>query len=201
MLSTLASQVAIALDNTEAYRQVEELNVGLEAKVKERTAEIERADQLRSLFLSHVSHELKTPLTSIKGYMENLLDGIGGALSEKQHTYLCRMKANSERLIRMIEDLLDRTRIETGRLELSQAEVDLEKMVMDVVEQLRPMAVAKQQQLDVARTVDILIVWADPDRVVQIVTNLVQNAIKYTQEGGSSRFRLAAQANISQGSR
>jgi signal transduction histidine kinase len=190
VLSTLASQVAVALDNTEAYRQVEELNAGLEVKVRERTAELERADQLRSLFLSHVSHELKTPLTSIKGYVENLLDGIGGVLSEKQETYLGRMKANCERLIRMIEDLLDRTRIESGRLELSQVEVDLEKVAKDVVDQLRPLASTKQQIVEIDQAEELFIVWADPDRVVQILTNLVQNAIKYTQVGGCIRVSM-----------
>jgi signal transduction histidine kinase/CheY-like chemotaxis protein len=184
VLATLASQIAIALDNTEAYSQVEELNRGLEAKVRERTAELERADQLRRLFLSHVSHELKTPLTSIKGYLENLLDGIGGTLSQKQQTYLGRIKANSERLIRMIEDLLDRTRIESGRLELSLTEIDLERAVRDVVEQLQPLAIAKQQTLDVHIAPEMLIVLADQDRLVQILTNLVQNAIKYTPERG-----------------
>ena len=66
LMATVASHVAIALDNADAYRQIEELNVGLEAKVRERTVGLEKADRLRSLFLSHVSHELRTPLTSIR---------------------------------------------------------------------------------------------------------------------------------------
>lgn len=185
VLATLAAQVAIALDNTEAYRQVEELNTRLEAKVRERTEELERADKLRSLFLSHVSHELRTPLTSIMGFMDNLLHGVVGPLSEKQDVYLRRMKANAERLIRMIEDLLDRTRIEAGRLEISPARVNLETVVFDVVEQLEAFAKEKDQQLNVTPSGESLLVWADPDRLVQIVTNLVQNAIKYTQERGS----------------
>ena len=184
LMVTFAHQVAIALDNTSAYQQIEELNVGLEAKVRERTAELEQADRLRSEFLSHVSHELKTPLTSIKGFLQNMLDGLTGPVNEKQQRYLSRMLENSERLIRMIEDLLDRTRIQTGKLELAPAELDLAHCVVDVIEQLRPLAQAKRQQLDAVYPTLPLLVWADRDRLFQIVINLIQNAMKFTPEEG-----------------
>jgi len=184
LMVTFAHQVAIALDNASAYQQIEELNVGLEAKVQERTAELEQADRLRSQFLSHVSHELKTPLTSIKGFLQNMLDGLTGSVNEKQQRYLSRMLENSDRLIRMIEDLLDRTRIQTGKLELAPAELDLGQCVVDVIEQLRPLAQAKRQQLDAVYPTMPLLVWADRDRLFQIVINLVQNAMKFTPEEG-----------------
>lgn len=190
LMVTLASQVAIALDNTEAYRQIEELNVGLEAKVRERTMELEKADRLRSLFLSHVSHELRTPLTSIKGFVENMLAGLTGSLAEKQEVYLKRVAVNADRLIRMIADLLDRTRIETGRMELTLSEISLSKCVMDVIEQLRPLAVARRQRLEAVYPSSEAIVWADADRLAQILTNLLDNAIKFTPEEGSVTIRV-----------
>lgn len=185
LMMTVAHQVAIALDNASAYEQIEDLNVGLEAKVRERTAELEQADRLRSQFLSHVSHELKTPLTSIKGFLQNLLDGLTGPLNEKQQRYLSRMLDNSDRLIRMIEDLLDRTRIQSGRLDLVPGEIDLGHCVVDAVEQLRLLAQAKRQTLEAVAPAVPLMVWADRDRLIQIVTNLIQNAVKFTPEGGS----------------
>ena len=185
LMMTVAHQVAIALDNASAYEQIEDLNVGLEVKVRERTAELEQADRLRSQFLSHVSHELKTPLTSIKGFLQNLLDGLTGPLNEKQQRYLSRMLDNSDRLIRMIEALLDRTRIQSGRLDLVPVEIDLGHCVADAVEQLRLLAQAKQQSLETIVPSVPLVVWADRDRLIQIVTNLVQNAVKFTPEGGS----------------
>ncbi|HKN85634.1 MAG TPA: response regulator [Nitrospiraceae bacterium] len=190
VMVTLANQVAIALDNASAYQQIEEMNVGLEAKVRERTSALEKADQLRSLFLSHVSHELKTPLTSIKGFVENMMAGLAGELSDKQHMYLERTNVNVDRLIRMIEDLLDRTRIETGTLEFSPAEVILQKCVVDIQEQLRPLAAAKRQRLEVYCPDTDLIVWGDADRLIQIFTNLIQNAIKFTHEEGEIVIRV-----------
>ncbi len=185
VMVTIGNQIAIALDNAAAYAQIEEMNVGLESKVRERTAELERADRSRSLFLSHVSHELRTPLTSVKGFVENLLDGLTGPLNDKQQRYLGRIVDNVGRLIRMINDLLDRTRIETGQLALSPAEVDIERCVAEVIEQLRSMAVEKHHTLTSEYPSSTLIVWADRDRLIQIVTNLVQNAIKFTPESGS----------------
>lgn len=185
LMMTVAHQVAIALDNASAYEQIESLNVGLEAKVRERTAELEQADRLRSQFLSHVSHELKTPLTSIKGFLQNLLDGLTGPLNEKQQRYLSRMLDNSNRLIHMIDDLLDRTRIQSGRLDLVPGEIDLGDCVVDAVEQLRLLAQAKRQTLEVVAPPAPLVVWVDRDRMIQIIMNLVQNAVKFTPDGGS----------------
>jgi signal transduction histidine kinase/ActR/RegA family two-component response regulator len=189
LMVTVANQAAIALDNVEAYRQIEELNLGLEAKVSERTVELEKADRMRSLFLSHVSHELRTPLTSIKGFVENMLGGLAGPLLEKQREYVTRLGVNTDRMIRMIADLLDRTRIETGKIELSPAEVDVRKCIEEVVEQLRPLAVAQRQRLDVRYSEGELIAWADADRVIQILTNLIHNAIKFTPDEGHITVR------------
>lgn len=191
LMATIATQVAISLDNASAYQQIEELNVGLEAKVRERTAELEQADRIRSRFLSHVSHELKTPLTSIKGFLQNLLDGLTGPVNEKQQRYLSRMLDNLDRLIRMIDDLLDQTRIQTGRLDLALADVDFPQCVAEAVEQLRPLMQAKQHQLEVRYPPAPLFVWGDRDRLIQIVTNLVQNAVKFTPDGGNIAVTVA----------
>jgi signal transduction histidine kinase/ActR/RegA family two-component response regulator len=192
LLVTLASQVAIALDNARAYREIEALNAGLEARVRERTAELEavnarlkQMDRLKSQFLAHVSHELRTPLTSIVGFADNMIEGLVGSLNAKQEQYLSRIKANGTRLARMITDLLDLSRVEAGKLSLSFDPLLLPAVVAEVMEQLRPLAKAKDLQLNVTAPTHDLRVWADPDRLNQILTNLLDNAIKYTPEGGS----------------
>src|SRR5678816_4414586 len=130
-------------------------------------------------------------MTSIKGFLQNMLDGLTGAVNVKQQRYLSRMLENSDRLIRMIEDLLDRTRIQTGKLELVPAVLDLGQCVAEVVDQLRPLAQAKRQRLDACYPEAPLLVWADRDRLVQIVINLVQNAMKFTPEDGRITVSVA----------
>jgi signal transduction histidine kinase/ActR/RegA family two-component response regulator len=198
LLITLASQVAIALDNAQAYREIASLNAGLEARVRERTAELEAAnarlkqlDRLKSQFLAHVSHELRTPLTSIVGFADNMIEGLVGSLNTKQEQYLARIKANGTRLARMITDLLDLSRVEAGKLVLSFDHVPLPALAGEVIEQLRPLATAKRLHLDLRSADSLLRVWADPDRLSQILTNLLDNAIKYTPEEGQVTVELS----------
>ncbi|MFO0775814.1 MAG: ATP-binding protein [Nitrospiraceae bacterium] len=185
VMVTIGNQLATALDKTTAYQQIEQINNTLEAKVQQRTADLERADRVRAQFLSHVSHELRTPLTSIKGFVENLLDGVTGPTTVKQGGYLGRISDNVNRLIRMINDLLDRTRIEAGQLALTPAELDIEHCLSEVVEQLRPLADEKHVVLKTAFPALPLVVWGDRDRLVQVFTNLVHNAIKFTPSAGT----------------
>jgi signal transduction histidine kinase len=208
LMTAFASQAAIAIDNASAYQQITDLNVNLEAKVQQRTAQLARLnreleesnkklvelDRLKSQFLSHVSHELRTPLTSIKGFTENMRAGLAGPLGEKQDRYLERIRENTERLTRMIADLLDLSRIEAGKIELALGPVALPQAVGEVVEQLRPLAVEKRHRLDLHSAVADLAIRADRDRLSQILTNLIDNAIKYTPEGGSITVRIAQQS-------
>ena len=207
LLMTVASQVAIALDNADAYRQIEALNEGLEAKVRERTTALERLnkelevaneqlrelDQLKSTFVSIVSHELRTPMTSIKGYVENMLDGLTGRLTEKQLSYLSRVKYNVERLTRMINDLLDLSRIEAGRVELALRPVSLLELVTEVLESLQALARAKSVTLESCHADLLPMIRGDRDKLHQILTNLVQNSIKFTPTGGAVRVESRVQ--------
>ncbi|MGH7233509.1 MAG: GAF domain-containing sensor histidine kinase, partial [Nitrospiraceae bacterium] len=197
VMVTVANQLAIALDHAEAYRQIEELNVGLESKVRERTAALEQVnrelhiangklrelDQLKSAFVSTVSHELRTPMTSIKAYAENMLDGLVGDLNEKQAIYLKRVKYNTERLTRMINDLLDLSRIEAGRIEVRLGPVSVPDLVSDAVESLQRIAQEKSITLTV-RACELPIIRGDKDKLHQVLTNLIQNGIKFTPDGG-----------------
>jgi signal transduction histidine kinase len=198
LLMTLAGQVAIALDNTDAYRMIETLNVGLEQKVQERTTSLEEVNRelgaantqlrelnhLKSAFVSIVSHELRTPMTSIKGYVENMLEGLTGELSEKQRYYLTRVKHNTERLTRMIGDLLDLSRIEAGRVELKIAPLVLEDLVAEVVEGFQTIAREKAVTVHASSQNSLPKIDGDRDKLHQVLTNLIQNAVKFTPKGG-----------------
>jgi signal transduction histidine kinase len=198
LLSTVAHQMAIALDTALAYDEIEVLNIGLEAKVEERTTELQQAnqdletantrlkelDRMKSQFLSHCSHELRTPLTSIKGFTENMLLGMVGPLAERQHLYLTRISANANRLTRMIADLLDLSRIESGTVRLAHQTVSLPTLLEEITQEFLPLTQTKNQELITETTGEDLAIWGDPDRLHQIATNLIHNAHKFTPENG-----------------
>lgn len=199
LVVTVANQVAIALDNAEAYAQIEALNVGLEAKVRERTSELERLnreladanqqlrelDHLKSAFVSIVSHELRTPMTSIKGYVENLLDGINGPLNRRQAQALERVKCNADRLTRITNELLDLSRIEAGLVDLRLTQVALPDLAAEVLESVKALADPAGITLSHRHDPDLPSVAADRDKLHQVLTNLVHNAVKFTPQHGT----------------
>jgi signal transduction histidine kinase len=179
-----ADHAAMATENAALYAQVRQHAEVLESRVAARTRELEVANRHKSEFLANVSHELRTPLTAIKGFVDNMLDGLTGELNPRQLRYLTRIKANTDRLARLINDLLDLTRIEAGRLELRPTSLLLTPLVTEVVASLRPVAEDKHIQLDVAAADPDATVWADRDKVTQVLINLLGNALKFTPAHG-----------------
>ena len=124
------------------------------------------------MFLSHVSHELRTPLTAVKGFVENMLHHLSGPGTPKQEKDLVRVRVNADRLIRMIANLLDQSRIEFGRIDWSVEAIELRECVADLLEQLRPLGQDKKQALELCCRDQELVVWADGDELVQILRTL-----------------------------
>jgi signal transduction histidine kinase len=187
LLMTVGTQLGMALDNAHAYRQIEELNTNLEAKVAERTAALEQ-------FLAKVSHDLRTPLTSITGFTENMLSGLGGGLTEKQQQSLQRVLANSQRLGRLIDELLDKL-LDRDKGKLALEAVNLPALAREIVEQLRPLAIGKHQSLEFHAEDESVIISADPDKVTRILMNLIDNSIKYTPNHGRVLVEVATEEN------
>ena len=146
--------------------------------------QLKEIDRLKSMFLSHVSHELRTPLTSIKGFVDNMLDGLTGELQGKQRDYLHRVRTNTDRLARMISNLLDLSRIESGTQHLDRVPLRLFEVVEEVIEQFRLIAASKQLTLEMICTDPTVQIMADRDKFIQVITNLVDNAVKFTPAGG-----------------
>ncbi len=148
------------------------------------TAEVE-ADRAKTEFISTVSHELRTPMTSIKGYADLMLIGAAGAINENQQRFLSVIKSNADRLSVLVNDLLDISRIESGRVKLELKPVTLESLIDSVVASLHTRIEEKKLTLHVTLPEgDLPRVYADRDRVIQILTNLVGNAYQYTPPGG-----------------
>ena len=151
---------------------------------------LKELDKLKSDFVSNVSHELRTPLTAIKGSVDNMLDGLTGDLNEKQSRYLVRIKSNTDRLARLINDLLDLSKIEAG-IKLKPTNLDLVTIAREVIESLRPLAAEKlinYRQLNLLESA--LDAWADPDRIAEVLMNLLGNAIKFTPNDGTVSLSL-----------
>jgi signal transduction histidine kinase len=138
--------------------------------------------------VSQVSHELRTPLTAIKGFTELLLYGEAGPVNTEQSEFLGIVKSNVDRLVALIDDLLDIARIEGGRIELKLAPVDIRRVVDEVVTTMRPLLDGKRQVLAIALEPNLPPANADFDRLVQVLTNLLSNACKYTPAGGAVRI-------------
>jgi signal transduction histidine kinase len=207
LVTVFAAQAAVVIQNAHLYRRLQESAAQLEAKVHQRTAELQatyreleasharlrEVDQLKSDFLGNVSHELRTPLAAVKGYVDNLLDGVAGPLTDKPRHYLSRVRDNADRLGRMVSDLLDLTRIEAGKIELLPQVLPVADLVTDAVDGLRHVATERRVRVDTALR-DCPPVWADPDKVHQILTNLLANAIKFSPPG--SRVTVTSSAGM-----
>ena len=177
---------------------LQEAYASLEDKVRERTHELmianemlKELDKMKSQFLSTVSHELRTPLTAIKGSVDNMIDGLTGPLNEKQNQYATRIKSNTERLVEFINDVLDLSAIDAGKVELKPASFKLMKLILEVEEGLRPVAEQKGVHLEVGRSENHTVVWADRNKIIQVLMNLLGNAIKFTAAGGKVTVAMA----------
>lgn len=156
----------------------------------EMAASLEKLDQMKSDFVSHVSHELRTPLTSMKLSVANLQDGILGPVGDRQMDVLGRCRVDLDRLIRMVNELLDEARLDAGKVELMKSACDLGEIARGAVETVRPLAEAKGVRLAVEAGAAPL--QADRAKVLEVVLNVVDNAVKFTPSGGEVSVRVTA---------
>jgi len=191
MLLTIAGHVAAAVDNARAYAHLEELTQHLEQRIAERTQELSTAnehlqeqDRQRSLFLSVASHELRTPMTVIRSFADNMRDGIAGPVSEQQLTYLTRIGHNLNRLTRIINQLLDWSRLDSQKEALCLTPVCVETLALQVADSLRSIAAEKTITLEIVHAEGLPAVQGDRDKLEQILWNLIGNASKFTPPGG-----------------
>src|ERR1700678_1008265 len=152
-----------------------------------RALEITQKQQLefKNQSLSHVSHELRTPLTCIHQYVTLLLDGLAGPLAPEQSDHLKTVLKSVNQLHAMIRDLLEATRAETGKLRVDPRCISLQEVVQQAVDMLRPAADEKHVGLEIGLDQRLPLVHADPDRVLEVLINLLDNAIKFTPPDGS----------------
>lgn len=155
------------------------------------THEVE-VDRLKSEFVATVSHELRTPMTSIKGYVDVMLMGASGQLNEQQKNFLEIVKSNTERLAILVNDLLDVSRIEAGKVTLSLQPLDMAMIADDIIASIKQRMKDENRPMEITKDIpgDLPRVSGDPSRVRQILDNLVENAYQYTPENGQILIRM-----------
>lgn len=168
-------------------RTLREQNIQLLAA----NAELQRLDQAKSTFISVAAHELRTPLASVAGYIEMLLDGDAGPLNQKQGEYLRIVESSARRLLQLTRDLLDVARLESGRFELVLQPVDLTALVAGVVAEQRPQLEAREQAIELVADAALPLALVDRGRTVQVVANLIGNASKFSPPAAPIRVLLA----------
>lgn len=180
----LKKQKAMLAEQTWGLKKTNEGIKLLYKELEEKNRRLEKLDELKTQFLSTVSHELRTPLTITKEGINLILDRIPGDINKKQEEVLNMSRNNIDRLTRIINDLLDISKIESGKMELSKQPVDLNKIVNDTASFFAPAAEKKHIYIKVDMPGKGLKVSADADKLAQVFTNLVGNAMKFTERGG-----------------
>jgi PAS domain S-box-containing protein len=172
----------ITSDMTERKRVEDELHQALQ-RLEDTNKRLEELDHLKSLSISVASHEVRSPLTAIKGYIDNLLEGVAGQLSDQVTHYLTRIAYNTDRVIRLTNMLLDLSRIEAGEMPLDLDDVSIAQVVTDVMRDFEPVAKSKAITIQAVGLIDVP-VRADRHRLEQVLHNLMHNALKFTPKSG-----------------
>lgn len=191
LISILADQLSQAIENARLFEEVYRARQDLEKKVMERTRqlsqaleEVKRVSRMKSEFISAVSHELRTPLTSIKGYASILMTGKVGPISEPIKERLAKINKHSDNLVKLINDLLDIARIESGKVEMKLTEHDLPSIIMNVQDLLTLQMKEKNITFVADVPEDNPTLMIDAAQIERVLINLINNAIKFTPNDG-----------------
>ncbi|NJD69206.1 MAG: HAMP domain-containing protein [candidate division NC10 bacterium] len=195
-LATSYNEMAKALKRTLDERarvamELRDLNRNLEDRIRERTFQLEetnrelaRASRHKSEFLANMSHELRTPLNAILGFTELIIDGVYGEVPDELRESIQDIHINGRHLLRLINDVLDLSKIEAGQMRLNLGEYSVQSLIDSVISATRSLAAEKQLELTGQVESDLPVVWGDSKRMTQVLMNLVGNAIKFTPGGG-----------------
>ncbi len=191
VLDTLSKELVIAIQNSLHYEEIEQFNITLQDKVNQATSKLRKTNEkLRALdeskddFISMASHQLRTPLTSVKGYISMVLDGDAGKVAPLQRNMLNQAFFSSQRMVYLIADLLNVSRLKTGKFAIEPKEVNLANLIDEEMAQLIETAKSKKIILTYQKPTNFPELYLDETKIRQVVMNFIDNAIYYTQSGG-----------------
>ncbi len=197
VLETISDELVIAVENALAVQEVRDLNVNLQERINEATKELltsnkklTKLDETKDEFISMASHQLRTPLTSVKGYISMVLDGDAGEISKEQRELLEQAFDSSQRMVYLIGDFLNISRLRTGKFVLEPSTVNLANVVGEEISQLRDTAKSRGIAIRFEKPHNIPNITADENKLRQVMMNFMDNAIYYTLPGGDIDVQL-----------
>lgn len=197
VLEIIANELVIAIQNALRFEEIENFNLTLQAKVNDATRKLRRVneklkalDETKDDFISMASHQLRTPLTSVKGYLSMVLEGDTGKITASQQKMLGQAFFSSQRMVYLIADLLNVSRLKTGKFVIDYSPVNLAEVVGEELNQLTETAVSRQLTLDYNKPKSFPIIQLDETKTRQVIMNFVDNAIYYTPSGGHVTVKL-----------
>lgn len=201
LLNIASNELAVALQNAQRFEEIQAFNITLQEKVTEATREVKKTnrklvalDEAKDEFISMASHQLRTPLTSIKGYLSMMVEGDLGKVNAAQEKALKEAFGSSQRMVYLIADFLNVSRIKTGKFVIETKEVDLPQVVGEEITQLREMAASREITLQYEAPGVFPRVKLDDNKIRQVMMNMVDNAIYYTPSGGMVTIQLYVDA-------
>jgi signal transduction histidine kinase len=197
LLEIIANELVIAVQNSLRFEEIDKFNVTLQDKIDTATKQLKKTnDKLKALdetkdeFISMASHQLRTPLTSVKGYVSMVLEGDAGELNEMQRKLLDQAFISSQRMVFLIADLLNLSRLRTGKFVVETSPTNLADVIEGEVEQLKETAGARNLKLNYEKPDDFPSLMLDETKIRQVIMNFVDNAIYYTPAGGEIEIKL-----------
>ncbi|HET8701015.1 MAG TPA: ATP-binding protein, partial [Nitrococcus sp.] len=197
LLEIIANELVIAIENALRFEEIENFNATLQQKIVEATHQLRRSNEkLKSLdetkddFISMASHQLRTPLTSVKGYLSMVLEGDTGKITPMQQKMLSQAFFSSQRMVYLIADLLNVSRLKTGKFVIDPAPCNLATVVEEEMSQLMETAASKDLTLTYDKPKDFPTLMLDETKTRQVIMNFVDNAIYYTPAGGKIEVQL-----------
>jgi signal transduction histidine kinase len=202
VLDIIANELVIAIQNALRFEEIENFNLTLQAKVNEATKELravnvklKQLDEAKEDFISMASHQLRTPLTIIKGYIMMLLEGDAGKLTAKQKNFLRLTLTNSTNMSGLVTDLLNVARIQSGKFVVTLEPINLVELTISLVDQLQEMAQSHNVSLTFEPPKIFPVMQLDEDKIKQVITNFIDNAIHYSRNNGTIKVELKVEEN------